>query len=163
MRSLGKVAAIVLTMTLLTWYWLLGYRTPPAGAEVILPPELEPGQPFTGQLAVNCDWYRYAQQPDVLDCQWQDYSFSFNPKTRIIQRTLLWMQQSRLTIGRLILAWGKPTGFQRRGLLVRVYWPKRYVYVIGQVFRPASRVNLIVWSADEAPQPWRGFTQRQIP
>lgn len=158
-RFVGQVMAVVLTLTLLSWHWLLAYRTPVEALDLTLPVELEPGRQFVAQEAVNCDWYHYAQQPDVLDCWWRDYNFSLNPKTRIIQRTVLWMQLSSLTIGRLILIWGQPTGFRRSGLLVRVYWPRRYVYVIDRRFRPESQVRLVVWSDEAGGDPWQGFRE----
>jgi hypothetical protein len=158
-RFIGQVTALVLTLTLLGWFWLLGYRTAPVQVDLTVPPELEPGQLFTGQVAATCDWYAYAQQHDLLDCQWRTYSFSYNPSTRVIRRTSLWMPHSTLTMGHLILAWGKPTGFQRGGLLVQVYWSKRRVYVIDRTFHPHSLVHLVVWAAEEQPDHWQGFTQ----
>src|SRR4051794_7157329 len=67
MRFVVQITAVVLTLTLLGWYWLLGYRAAPEPLDLVVPALLKPGQLFTGQVAVNCDWYGYAQQRDVLD------------------------------------------------------------------------------------------------
>jgi hypothetical protein len=75
-----------------------------------------------------------------------------------IIRTYLSAYSSGLTVGDLMLNWGKPSGASYHWYTVWLYWPDRYAYVLG-LFTPNSRVGMVVYakSVTASYGPWQGY------
>lgn len=65
---------------------------------------------------------------------------------------------NHMTVGELILTWGRPTGYTKSGASVQVYWGNRAAYVFSGPFTPSSRASFVTYSLDSHPvSDWHGF------
>ncbi len=66
-----------------------------------------------------------------------------------------------LTVGKLILAWGVPTGMRRAGDIIQVQWGTRSVYVSSNSLNPSTPTSSIFYSLMQTDgMPWMGFGNR---
>ncbi|MBX3085801.1 MAG: hypothetical protein KF716_29455 [Anaerolineae bacterium] len=99
---------------------------------------------------VSCRTQLYGQEVNVF----------YDQSTRMIVRTGIKVDNH--TIGEFVTAWGQPTGFDRQGNTIAIYWGTRTAILYVTSFHPTSRVALIRF--DFEPQPasaWHGFASSE--
>jgi hypothetical protein len=156
-RYLAYVMVSVLTFSLALTVWLLAWRTALEPLVLELPAALRPGSVWPRQSDASCAWYYYMGGP--VSCHQGEFYFTYDPRSSVIEHTAWILPNQELTIGRLVLTWGQPVGIRQSGWLVSVYWPGRYVYVVGRSFMPDNWVDVVVWSTNDSADPWQGFRQ----
>ena len=107
-----------------------------------------------------CEWYYYGniisscyihQTTDVV------ISFSYNRSTGLITHSAL-RPPTYQTLGKLMLAWGRPSGYVADTWGVTIYWEKRAAFVFDRAIGPFSRVwYLEYFDEPQKFRPWRGF------
>ena len=65
------------------------------------------------------------------------------------------------SLGQLIVSWGRPSGIHWNQYTVYVYWETRWVILYHRALRPASQVDIILYTQEQPPaSPWRGFVPK---
>jgi hypothetical protein len=82
--------------------------------------------------------------------------FTYNSKSKMIVRSSFAVRGQ--TIGKLMLAWGTPTGYKTWGNCFEVFWGKHSAWMTG-TFSPSTNVYFISFYGPEAPavSKWAGF------
>lgn len=103
--------------------------------------------------------------PNLYCEQMQDstevyYTFDENEGAVVVAT---YMILGRFNAGQLIQAWGTPTGFNRDGVAVTIYWPEgRYAYFADAEITPFSPVGFVSFSKRHLDyKPWHGFNNNQ--
>jgi hypothetical protein len=133
----------------------------------ITPPRLDldsafmPGNPVPPHS--YCDWRlavtdtRFCVAPPLAG---ERISFDVDRYKGTIVRTSL--SGRRLTVGELMLAWGQPSGYLKRGISFQVFWQDRSAYLVTSSLSPHSRVLFLSYDLQRGSQfPWRGLINRR--
>lgn len=151
-----------------------------APGTIDLPQAYLPGSPFSTDAwckgaAVNCPLSGNCYRPDVagraqcpsyssypIKHDSQELSVTVDNVTRAKKIVQTSIPAHEYTMGDLLLAWGRPTGFIQDDEGIYVYWGARSAYLIGCSFWPGSHLESITYSLQATPAPpWRGFVRRQ--
>ncbi len=123
------------------------------------PEELLPGHPLP--RSARCNWPPSAEE--IVHCHVlleHDIYLVYDTIRGVITSTSVSVD-NKANVGRLMLAWGTPSGVRRYPWSIRMQWGTRYIYVSTQPFRPASVPYFIHYSLEaDSAGAWEGFSSR---